>query len=333
MSSDDNRGRLALAPARPTRWSTSAATSILLVDLGRDPGAERVLYRGLGDQRRHVRHVPVGVGHLVRRPHAEHRHRGEHAAERDRPPRPPARASGRAAPYPRCAALLRWPARRRPPCSRSSRTSARSRSSSRLVVVGRSVASASLGNPGVSPRRPPASWRQAPAGGLRDGGLAGRRRRGRPLPPAAPATLPGSRLSSDIAQPSRRSLPAQSSCAKASRSLASCSLERLVLISSASLCRELFLDPVDHRVGAEQEQRRRARGDLVAHGLDERVVDADVGERAEQRAGGGADREPDERHEEDQAEQQPPEAAAERAALRWCRSSGGSSASSSPLPS
>jgi hypothetical protein len=52
-------------------------------DLGGDLGAQRLLDRRLGNQRRHVRHEPVSVAHLVGAPHAEHRDGGEDAAEHD----------------------------------------------------------------------------------------------------------------------------------------------------------------------------------------------------------------------------------------------------------
>ena len=87
-----------------------------------------------------------------------------------------------------------------------------------------------------------------------------------------------------------------------------------MLISSASVP-ELALHPVDHRVRAEQEQCRGARRDLLPDVVDERVADADVGHRAEQSAGGGADGQAEDRDEEDQAEQQAPETAAERPCL------------------
>ncbi len=44
-------------------------------------------------------------------------------------------------------------------------------------------------------------------------------------------------------------------------------------------------DAVDDGAGGEHEQRRSARSDLLADSLDEVLVDADVGERAAERAG------------------------------------------------
>jgi hypothetical protein len=64
----------------------------------------------------------------------------------------------------------------------------------------------------------------------------------------------------------------------------------------------------------DHEQRRRARLDLIAHLLLERLVDPLLAQVPEQRAESSAQRQPRERNEEQQPEQQPPEAAPNRAA-------------------
>src|SRR5262245_45737914 len=71
-------------------------------------------------------------------------------------------------------------------------------------------------------------------------------------------------------------------------------------------------DLVDDRVAGHDEERRRAGRDLLADALDEVLVDADVGQRARQGPGRGADGQAQQRDEEDQAEQEAPEGAAER---------------------
>ena len=68
-------------------------------DLVGDLVGEGVLDRRIMDQRRHVGDIPAGVGHLVRRPHSQHRNGRQDAAENDqqrrdrRAPAEPAAAS------------------------------------------------------------------------------------------------------------------------------------------------------------------------------------------------------------------------------------------------
>jgi hypothetical protein len=71
-------------------------------------------------------------------------------------------------------------------------------------------------------------------------------------------------------------------------------------------------DLVLHGVARHQEQRRRPRRHLVAHRLDEVVVDADIGHRPTDRADAGTDRGAEERDEEEQPEQQSPERSPQR---------------------
>ena len=105
--------------AAEAAWSVSPVTSRRLVIGVRELVGESVLDRRVVHQWLHVRHVTAGVGDLVGGPHAQHRHRGQHAADHDQhrcdrsPPAHPA--------APHCAE----PARR---ATRS--TSARRRSSS-----------------------------------------------------------------------------------------------------------------------------------------------------------------------------------------------------------
>src|SRR3984957_5561191 len=227
---------------------------------------------------------------------------------------------------------------------RSSRTSARSRSSSSrsdcvvgVLAAGTTAAGSTAAGPTAA--GPPAAG--PPADGSAGGGAAapwsaaGWRAAGTlasgavpACPGLAPEAAPGSRLSWSNAQSSARSascsgctvvVVAAGSSRLAARLLRE-GLAQLGLLVGGEvgadqlglLGRELLLHPVDHRVGAEQEQRRGTWRDLVAHGLDERVADADVGQRAEQRAGGRADRQAEDRDEEDQAEQNAPEGSAER---------------------
>ena len=105
------------------------------------------------------------------------------------------------------------------------------------------------------------------------------------------------------------------------RSAASCSSLRLVKMRSSGSCPgERVLDLVHDRVRRHDEQRRGARSDLVAHLVDEPVVDADVGEGPGQRTGRGPDGGTEQRDEEDQAEQQTPEGSTEGAGLgRRCQ--------------
>jgi uncharacterized RDD family membrane protein YckC len=65
---------------------------------------------------------------------------------------------------------------------------------------------------------------------------------------------------------------------------------------------------VDGVAGADDEQRRRAGGDGVAHPLEEVVLHAEVRQRAGERAGSRPERRPGERGEEGQREHHAPEA-------------------------
>src|SRR6478735_1948961 len=86
--------------------------------------------------------------------------------------------------------------------------------------------------------------------------------------------------------------------------------------ASWSVLGEGRVDPVEHGVRGQHEQRRRSRRDLVPDLVDEAVVDPDVVERSRKCAGRRSDGCPQQRHEEDHPEQQAPEGAAEGAGSR-----------------
>src|ERR1700742_4554173 len=333
VSSDDSRGRLARASSADA-LAVSAGTSIRLVIsevslalsacwIGGSliSGAMFATYRSVLDTWL-AAHTPSTDTGASTQPSVI---RIADTSARQRPRRPVHRA-----------ALSPWPG----PCSRSSRPSARSRSSSSWsslpapaclssATLACSASATSACSPSVTPAclssaaparsasAAPACSSSAASGCLAPGTsvagsvTAGSLNAGAWLvsSAAAPATPVGSRLSSDNAQPSRG--PVGSAFLLEGRAELGLLLAGQVGADQLGVGRgELRLAPVDHRVGAEQEERRRARSDLVAYGLDERVADADVGERAKQGARGGADRQPEQRHEEDQAEQQSPEPAA-----------------------
>ena len=67
-------------------------------------------------------------------------------------------------------------------------------------------------------------------------------------------------------------------------------------------------DAVNGAAVADDEQRRRPRHDGVAYPLDDVVLNAEVRQRAGERAGGRSERGPGDRREEDQRQQHAPEA-------------------------
>ena len=68
---------------------------------------------------------------------------------------------------------------------------------------------------------------------------------------------------------------------------------------------------IDDRIGAQYEQRRRARRHPLLHAVDKGVRDTDVGHRASEGADSGTDRGTEQRYEEDQSEEHAPERAAQ----------------------
>ena len=75
--------REATAGQRGRRLVGVAHQIEVLDDLRRDLVGQRVLDSRIMDQRLDVRHVTIGVGHLVSRPDGQHRHRGQQAAHHD----------------------------------------------------------------------------------------------------------------------------------------------------------------------------------------------------------------------------------------------------------
>src|SRR6478609_3641835 len=91
---------------------------------------------------------------------------------------------------------------------------------------------------------------------------------------------------------------------------------RLDELAVDALRLEPLVDAVEHRARREDEERRGPGRDLAADGVDEVVVDADVGQRPGDGARGRSDRRAEQRDEEDETEQETPEGAAERADAR-----------------